>query len=577
MWILALGLGMSSCSDSDSDKPEAKKENAAEEPAPAEPVADSEDGEEDEIEHVGDAPLEAAVNLIEPGEGTPKTLPNRTAGLGPQRVVVEVKITEGRKRKLHVPVVRLAGDLDFGSIDDSGSSYRWTPVATTVLADADDEGVDPEFLAGFESALAVGDAPAPVSLTTDRWDVVSSFAWPAATTDPHVATVAYAQRLALGHLAIPIPELSMSKGAHWEVHRKVDLFGVTTWQSLDCTAKKIAGDQLEITANVSYVGVTDDPISGKPLGLDSVAALSGRGKLRARYDLKTALPIDMQLTAKLDIRREGADRAKRFGFEVRADEDFLARPDERVSLKGKFVQGGLVTGIVPAGTKVWFNRKRIEVSSEGDFVVGFGRDAPPRALMAFAFDGGPDERHVVHVEDREFEPEAIDGLPPEMVDLDRPTRKALGKAKVRIKKVRNKVNKTPYFRDGFEWPMKGKITSTYGRKRILNGEDKGFHWGVDLAAPVGRKVRAPAGGVVIFAEADVPLSGTLLILDHGHGLSSSFLHLDKLSVALGDEVKAGQVIATSGNTGRSTGPHLDWRMNLFDTRVDPQTLVSAAP
>ena len=308
-----------------------------------------------------------------------------------------------------------------------------------------------------------------------------------------------------------------------------------------------------------------------------MAALSGRGKLRARSNLKTAMPIDMQLTAKLDVRRDGADRAKRFGFEVRADEDFLARPDERVSLKGEFVQGGLVTGLVPAGTKVWFNRKRIEVSPEGDFVIGFGRDAPARALVAFAFDGGPDERHIVHVADREFEPEAIDGLPPEMVDLDRPTRKALGKAKVRIKKVRNKVTKTAYFRDGFEWPMKGKITSTYGRKRILNGEDKGFHWGVDLAAPVGRKVRAPAGGVVVFAEADVPLSGTLLILDHGHGLSSSFLHLEKLSVAVGDEVKKGQVIATSGNTGRSTGPHLDWRMNLFDTRVDPQTLVGPTP
>ena len=96
---------------------------------------------------------------------------------------------------------------------------------------------------------------------------------------------------------------------------------------------------------------------------------------------------------------------------------------------------------------------------------------------------------------------------------------------------------------------------------------------VDLAVGVGSKVRAPAGGVVVLAEKDVPLSGNLLILDHGHGVTSSFLHLQKFKVKVGDVVKAGQVIALSGNSGRSTGPHLDWRMNWFDVRVDPQTVV----
>jgi murein DD-endopeptidase MepM/ murein hydrolase activator NlpD len=143
--------------------------------------------------------------------------------------------------------------------------------------------------------------------------------------------------------------------------------------------------------------------------------------------------------------------------------------------------------------------------------------------------------------------------------------------------VRKRASEVAYYRDGFRWPVKGKITSTYGRKRVLNDEDHDYHWGVDVAVPVGKKIKAPAAGVVVLAEMDVPLSGNLLILDHGHGLTSSFLHLQKFKVKEGDVVKAGQVIATSGNSGRSTGPHLDWRMNLFDTRIDPQTVVGAKP
>jgi len=117
------------------------------------------------------------------------------------------------------------------------------------------------------------------------------------------------------------------------------------------------------------------------------------------------------------------------------------------------------------------------------------------------------------------------------------------------------------------------VTSTYGRNRILNGVDKGPHWGVDLAAGVGTKVKAPAAGIVVYAEKDLPLSGHTMILDHGHGLTSTFLHLQTFKVEVGTEVKAGQLIATSGNSGRSTGPHLDWRMNLGTRRVDPETIV----
>jgi murein DD-endopeptidase MepM/ murein hydrolase activator NlpD len=287
--------------------------------------------------------------------------------------------------------------------------------------------------------------------------------------------------------------------------------------------------------------------------------------------------VNLWLGSSLEIQPTADAKPKRFGFELHVDEDYMAAPDPRVALTGEITQGGLVRGVVPPDTKVWFEKEKVMVSPEGDFVFGFGRDAEPRALLSFAFAGGPTERHVVHVTDRVFEPEVIDGLPPEMVEPDRETRQALAKSRTKVAKLRRKASEVAYFREGFRWPAKGRVTSTYGRKRVLDGEDHDYHWGVDLALGVGSKVRAPAGGVVVLAEKDVPLSGNLLIVDHGHGVTSSFLHLQKFKVKEGDVVKAGQVIALSGNSGRSTGPHLDWRMNWFDTRVDPQTAVPPRP
>ncbi|MCA9705648.1 MAG: peptidoglycan DD-metalloendopeptidase family protein [Myxococcales bacterium] len=545
----------------DSGGPRIKPAPPAEpkEGAPAPPGAD-------------DLPTEPVVRMLEPGKRRPEALEPRAPGTS-RRIVVEVRITEGKNKTLHVPVTRVAGDVVLDSIGDDGSRYRWTPRQTTVLAD---EGVEAEFLTAFEAALAPGEAPAAVPLVTDRWDVVTELDWPT-DSNPHAAEIGVAQRLSLSHLALPVPELELAEGATWQINRRVDLLGLPAWQTLDCKAKKITGKQIEIDADVTYRLIEGEPITRPPLGLPSVAALTGQGKLHGRFDLPSATPVDMQLQGVLLVTPAPGQEPRRFGFELRADEDYMAQPDPRVKLEGQLTQGGLVIGVVPPGTKVWFNKRAVKVSDAGDFLIGFGRDAGPRALLAFAFDGGPDERHILHVEDREFEPEVIDGLPAEMVDLDKKTRKALTKSRARVKKLRNESSDVPYFRDGFRWPAKGVITSSYGRRRTLNGEDHGYHWGVDLGARVGGKVKAPAAGVVVLAESDVPLSGNLLILDHGHGLTSSFLHLQKFKVKVGDVVEQGQVIATIGNTGRSTGPHLDWRMNLFDTRIDPQTLVPPKP
>ena len=126
------------------------------------------------------------------------------------------------------------------------------------------------------------------------------------------------------------------------------------------------------------------------------------------------------------------------------------------------------------------------------------------------------------------------------------------------------------------WPVEGIITGVYGSRRILNGEPRAPHYGIDIAAKTGTPVKAPADGIIRMVE-NLYFTGWTIILDHGHGLSSTFLHLDTTEARLGQKVAAGQVIATVGSSGRSTGPHLDWRINLFERRLDPMLIAGAPP
>ena len=131
-----------------------------------------------------------------------------------------------------------------------------------------------------------------------------------------------------------------------------------------------------------------------------------------------------------------------------------------------------------------------------------------------------------------------------------------------------------YYSEGFAWPAKGRISGVYGSQRVLNGEPRRPHYGLDIAAPKGTDVYAPADGLITMAHPDMYFSGGTIILDHGQGLSSTFLHLSKILVEAGTFVKQGDLIARMGMTGRASGPHLDWRMNWLDRRVDPQPLLS---
>lgn len=237
----------------------------------------------------------------------------------------------------------------------------------------------------------------------------------------------------------------------------------------------------------------------------------------------------------------------------------------------KAIQGALLHAKVGAKVKhIHFPGHKTTILEDGEFMIAFARTAPVKEKLALTLEDGSVLEREFDVEQRKYETDKIDGLPKNQVILDAATKKKVGAAEAKFDELRMKFGDSTCFRENFKWPVKGKLTSRYGQPRLLNGTDAGPHWGVNIVANKGTPIHAPACGKVIVAEKDVPLSGTVVIVDHGRGLSSTFLHLDKLKVKVGDAIKQGQEIGTVGLTGRTNGAHLDWRMNLFDIRIDPE-------
>ena len=250
---------------------------------------------------------------------------------------------------------------------------------------------------------------------------------------------------------------------------------------------------------------------------------------------------------------------------------------ESLSLEGPMVQGGLVHGKTVPGAMVWVDGKKVRVSPQGIFLVGFGRDASSTVKLVITYPNGKKDHRVLSIKKRKYKIQRINGLPPRKVN---PHKQDLTRIQedARLARAARKLDAPRTdFEDGFTWPVIGKITGVYGSQRILNGEPRRPHFGVDIAEAIGTPVKAPAGGVVTLAHPNMFFSGATLILDHGHGLSSTFLHLNKILVKKGDRITQGDVIAELGESGRATGPHLDWRMNLFTQRIDPQLVVGPMP
>jgi murein DD-endopeptidase MepM/ murein hydrolase activator NlpD len=245
---------------------------------------------------------------------------------------------------------------------------------------------------------------------------------------------------------------------------------------------------------------------------------------------------------------------------------------------GKWQQGAILRGrVAPPSTYVEFLERQVRVAADGRFVIGLGRDAPSEAVVTTV---DPDEQRREHrfaVQQREYPIQRIEGVPQRTVTPD-PEQVARSRAEAALAwQARQLDSERTDFAQAFEWPLTGRISGVYGSQRYYNGEPRTPHYGVDIAAPTGTPVRAPAAGVVTLVHPDMFFSGGTLIVDHGHGLSSTFIHLHKILVEEGQRVEQGDVIAQVGATGRATGPHLDWRMNWFDQRVDPTLLVAPMP
>ncbi len=252
----------------------------------------------------------------------------------------------------------------------------------------------------------------------------------------------------------------------------------------------------------------------------------------------------------------------------------IVHADEAVMLTGHAVQGGLIVGRTAPETGVTVDGEPVLVDGDGVFLIGIGRDR--KAPIAVAMPGAG-KSVAVPVSAREFAIERIDGLPPAQVTPPPEVLERIRKESAMVGRARTRRDERRDFDEGFIWPARGRISGVYGSQRILNGQPRRPHFGVDVAAPTGTPVIAPAAGLVTLAQPDLYFSGGTIIIDHGHGLSSSFLHLSEVGVEVGQRVAQGDPIGAIGATGRVTGPHLDWRMNAGRERIDPTLIVSGSP
>ena len=245
-----------------------------------------------------------------------------------------------------------------------------------------------------------------------------------------------------------------------------------------------------------------------------------------------------------------------------------------VELSGSTVQGGLLFGQAEPGSNVSLDGSKVAISTDGKFVIGFGRDESGQRELKVSSPGGEVFNKSIDVQKSQYDIERVDGLPPKTVSPDPAATARIREEARMVASARQHRDTHAYYTGGFSWPAKGRISGVYGSQRILNGKPRNPHFGLDIAAPTGSDVYAPADGLVTLTHPDMLPSGCTIILDHGQGLSSSFLHLSEILVEAGVFVKQGDLIARIGATGRANGPHLDWRMNWLDRRVNPQLLLA---
>ncbi len=263
----------------------------------------------------------------------------------------------------------------------------------------------------------------------------------------------------------------------------------------------------------------------------------------------------------------------RKGLLVAAFAGLFSLTASAVELKGHLTQGGLVTGQIEGVKSVSFNGEKLKLSENGEFVFGFGRDAETNHNLSWVDSNGVSHEQAITITKRDYKIDKITGVAKKYVSPPKEVSERISREAVAVRKARQVDSDLRYFLDPVYKPATGRISGVYGSQRYFNGEPRRPHFGLDIANKTGTPVYAPVSGTVVFADADLYYSGGTLILDHGHGVTSTYIHLSKLDVKIGDEIKRGDKIAEIGATGRVTGPHLDWRFNWKNERLDPALMM----
>ena len=243
-----------------------------------------------------------------------------------------------------------------------------------------------------------------------------------------------------------------------------------------------------------------------------------------------------------------------------------------VEFKGKFLQGHFIVGITDPNAKILVGKKEVKVSKDGYFVFGLDRDRKFDLIITKIING---KKEVItkQVLKRKYNIQRIDGLEESKVTPPESVYKRIKKENNAIGKARAIESDLLFFKEKFIMPVEGIISGVYGSQRILNGKPRWPHYGIDIAAKQGTMIKSSGSGVVTMAEDDLYYTGGTIIMDHGHGISTIYSHLENVLVSIGDQINQGDVIGTVGSTGRSTGPHLDFRINWFQTRLDPMSVL----
>ncbi|MDB4119051.1 M23 family metallopeptidase [Candidatus Pelagibacter sp.] len=251
---------------------------------------------------------------------------------------------------------------------------------------------------------------------------------------------------------------------------------------------------------------------------------------------------------------------------------FTSTPLQAIEFQGKFIQGHFILGKTNPKAKIIVGKKEVKISKDGFFVFGIDRDRK----FDLTFTKILNEKKTIitkTVLKRKYNIQRIDGLEESKVTPPESVYKRIKKENNAIGETRAINSDLNFFKDKFIMPVEGIISGVYGSQRILNGKPKWPHYGIDIAAKQGTMIKSSGAGVVTMAEDDLYYTGGTIIMDHGHGISTIYSHLENILVSVGDKINQGDVIGTVGSTGRSTGPHLDFRVNWFQTRLDPMSVL----